>query len=150
MIYDTLDHIDLYKDVHPRIYQALQVLRDTDFSKLEKGTYEVDGKNLYYMVQEYNTKLEGYRPESHFKYADIQFEIEGEENFGVLPLDAAGEALPTDNPEKDIRFYDADVDFITLKGKRFVVLFPQDVHAPAVAINGESKPVRKCVVKVLL
>ena len=35
MIYDSLKHMEAYQGVHPGIYKGLELLRDTDFSKLE-------------------------------------------------------------------------------------------------------------------
>ena len=34
MIYDSLAHIGTYKGVHPRIWRALELLRDTDFADI--------------------------------------------------------------------------------------------------------------------
>ncbi len=42
------------------------------------------------------------------------------------------------------------VDYVTLKPGNFVVLFPQDAHAPGIAPDGKPAPCRKIVVKVLL
>ena len=39
MIYDRLDQIERYKGLQPRLYKALELLRDTDFSKIPDGTY---------------------------------------------------------------------------------------------------------------
>ena len=44
MIYDRLDQIERYKGLQPRLYKALELLRDTDFSKIPDGTYEVEGR----------------------------------------------------------------------------------------------------------
>ena len=51
MIFDTLDHIDTYKNIHPGLYKALTILRDTDFDALTTDRVEVDGKNLFFFVQ---------------------------------------------------------------------------------------------------
>ena len=55
MIYDSLKHLAAYKGIHPGIYRGLELLRDTDFSKLEDGRYEVDGDDLFYSIQSYQT-----------------------------------------------------------------------------------------------
>ena len=56
MIYDSLDHIDVYKHVHPGVYKGLRILRDTDFSQLPDGKYEVDGEELFYSLMTYQSK----------------------------------------------------------------------------------------------
>lgn len=48
MIYDTLAHIQAYQGIHPGVYRGLELLRDTDFSRLEDRRYEVDGEDLYF------------------------------------------------------------------------------------------------------
>ena len=41
MIFDSLKNLEQYKNVHPRVYRGLQLLRDTDFSALTETRYEV-------------------------------------------------------------------------------------------------------------
>ena len=52
-------------------------------------------------------------------------------------------------PEGDIWFYRGPVDCVTLTPGKFAVLFPQDAHAPSMAVEAPEK-VRKCVFKVKL
>ena len=50
-------------------------------------------------------------------------------------------------PERDIYFYEGETVNISIGGGRLAIFFPQDAHAPSIAV-GESRPVRKVVVKV--
>ena len=86
MLYDSLKHIEFYKGIHPGVYRALEILRDTDFSQLEDKRYEVDGDNLFFFLQSYETKPDNDTPEAHRKYIDIQFLVSGREKMGVAPL----------------------------------------------------------------
>ena len=147
MIYDSLKHLEAYKGIHPGIYRGLELLRDTDFSKLEDGRYEVDGDDLFYLLQSYDTKEVNDAPEAHRKYADIQFLISGREKIGVGALEDMTEEVEA-RPEGDIWFYHGPVDEVTLSGDKFAVLFPGDAHAPCIAVDGAPVPCRKCVVKV--
>ena len=124
MIYDSIQHIEAYRGIHPGVYRGLEILRDTDFSKLEDKRYEVDGEDLFFFVQSYESKPANDTPEAHRKYIDIQYVISGEEKMGVGPLDE-----------------------ITLANGRFAVLWPGDAHAPGIAV-GQPAPCRKCVIKV--
>lgn len=148
MIVDTLENVDLYKNFHPNLYRGLQLIRDTDFSKYEPGTYKVDGDNLYFMVQEYNTKLINETPEAHKLYADIQYVIDGAELMGYAPLNTAIEEIPS--KPGDIYFYKCRYDTVLLSGNRFFVAFPQDIHAPSISPDGSCAKARKIVVKVKL
>ena len=51
------------------------------------------------------------------------------------------------HPERDIYFYEGETAKILIGNGRLAILFPQDAHAPCIAA-GESRPVRKVVVKV--
>ena len=101
MIFDTLDHIDTYKNIHPGLYKALTVIRDTDFDALTTDRVEVDGKNLFFFVQNYETKVSNDTPEAHRAYADIQVVLEGREKMGVAPLKDMTQEVEA-RPEGDI------------------------------------------------
>ena len=146
MIYDSLKHIEVYKGIHPGVYKGLELLRDTDFSQVEDGTYHVDGDDLFYFVQSYQTKPANDAPEAHIQYIDIQCVLSGVESMGVGALeDMTEEVLP--RPEGDIRFYHGPLDTVTLSPGKFAVLWPGDAHAPGVAV-GSPAPCRKGVGEV--
>ncbi len=146
MIFDTLKNIDNYKGLG-RVYTALKFLSETDFNKMDLGRYEIDGDNIYYMVQTYDTDPQKTIAEAHKKYIDIQFMVSGEELIGVAPIECEKtetEALP----ENDVWFYECKTQPITLIENSFMVLYPNDLHSPGVATNGKSITCKKVVVKV--
>jgi len=151
MIYGTLTHIDDYKGLHPRIVKGLELIRDTDFSKLPDGRYEVEGSDLFYNLQNYETVPGKLTLEAHRKYVDIQFVISGRERFGYTALENLKEPLES-HPENDIWFYKGVFDtVVTLSGNRFIVVWPGDAHAPGIAADDTGPiPCRKCTVKVRL
>ena len=146
MIFDKISNIDAYKGIHPGVFKGLEILRDTDFSKLEDTRYYVDGEDLFFFLTTYETQLVNDTPEAHIKYIDIQCLLYGKElmNVGALE-DMTEEVLP--RPEGDIRFYHGPTDAVTLSPGKFAVLFPGDAHAPNIAV-GTPEKVRKVVVKV--
>lgn len=146
MIFDSLNHIEAYKGIHPGVYKGLCLLRDTDFSKLEDQRYEVDGDDLFFFVQSYESNPSNDTPEAHRKYIDIQCVLSGGETMGVAPLEEMTEEVEA-RPDNDIWFYRGATDTVTLLPGRFAVLFPGDAHAPGVAVDAPA-PVRKVVVKV--
>ncbi len=149
MIYDTLDHLEAYRGVHPGVMRGLELLRDTDFSKWADGRYEIDGDNIFVLIQRYETKPENDTPEAHKKYIDIQYLFSGQELMGVGPLEEMTEEVKDkSNPGGDIWFYRGPLSNILLSGKRFVALWPGDAHAPCIAVDGAPIPCEKCVVKV--
>ena len=56
MIIDQITNSHLYYALHPRIKPAFDYLHQTDLSALEVGKYEIDGENIYAMVQQYISK----------------------------------------------------------------------------------------------
>lgn len=146
MLYGTLKHLDSYRGIHPGIMRGLEILRDTDFSQLEDKRYEVDGDQLFFSLQSYESKPANDTPEAHRHYVDIQFLVSGRERMGVAPLEDMVEVAEA-RPEGDIWLYHGPTDEILLTGDRFAVLWPEDAHAPGIAVDG-PEPCRKCVVKV--
>ena len=147
MIYDTLDHLEAYRGVHPGVMRGLELLRDTDFSQWEDGRHEIDGERLFILLQSYETKPENDTPEAHRKYIDIQYLLSGQEQMGVGPLEEMTEEVEA-RPEGDIWFYHGPLSTILLSGHRFTALWPGDAHAPGIAVDRKPAPCRKCVVKV--
>ena len=144
MIFDCIAHIDSYKGIDERIFRGLKLL-EQGFSGMADGRYEVDGDELFFMLQSYVTKPENRFPESHRKYVDIQCMLSGVEAIGVGAVEEM--ELVEAIPERDFYSNQGPTDMITLAEGKFVVLWPQDAHAPAIAVDRPA-PCRKCVVKV--
>jgi YhcH/YjgK/YiaL family protein len=146
MIFDTLANADFYRSLHPGFEKAFEFLKRADLATMEKGTYEIDGKNVYAMVQGGpGKKSADARLEAHDRYIDIQYLIEGNERIGWKPRRECITTSSAYNSEKDIVFY-GDVPQTTLAfvPGSFALFYPFDAHAPMIS-DGE---VRKCVVKV--
>lgn len=146
VLYGTLKHLGSYQGIHPGVMRGLELLRDTDFAKLEDGRYEVDGDDLFFFIQSYGSKPANDTPEAHRRYVDIQYLISGRERMGVAPLEDM-EAVVEARPEGDIWLHRGPTDEILVTGDRFAVFWPEDAHAPGIAVDG-PEPCRKCVVKV--
>lgn len=146
MIFDTLDNVNNYEGLG-RVYTALKFLSETDFSKIDLGRYELDGDNIFYMVQSYDTDPDKTISEAHKKYIDIQYMVEGEEIIGVADISSEKE-LTEAKEENDVWFYNCKTEPLTLSAGKYMVLYPNDLHCPGVATNGTALTCRKVVVKV--
>ena len=146
MIFDTLKNVDNYKGLG-RVYDALKFLSETDFSKIELGRYELDGDNIFYMVQSYDTDPDKTISEAHKKHIDIQYMVEGEEIIGVADIFSEKE-LTEAKEENDVWFYNCKTEPLVLSAGKYMVLYPNDLHCPGVATNGTALTCRKVVVKV--
>ncbi len=114
----------------------------------EVGKYQLEN-GAYVSVQEYTTKARiDAKYEAHKKFIDIQLILSGREIIAVTPIEKM-EIRDQYNEEKDVAFFqhnDECTDYL-LEAGDFLILYPQDVHMPAVCVN-EKSPVRKIVVKV--
>ena len=146
MVKDLLSLSDRYRSLGPRFVRAFDFAKATDFSAMPDGTYPFDGDDVRALVQRYTTKLahEG-RWEAHRKHIDLQFVLTGEEHVGVAPIGRLV-AEPFD-AEKDIMWLTGEGDRITLRPGDFVLLWPEDAHMPAMAID-TPMPVLKVVIKI--
>jgi YhcH/YjgK/YiaL family protein len=148
MISDTIKNKDLYTAVSPRIKAGLDYIAKTDFSKMEAGRYELDGTNLFVLVQKYDSlpRAEG-KWECHRNYIDIQYIADGIEQIGFT--DVATMQVKTEyNPDKDVSFLTGEGDYVTLRKGSYGIFFPDDAHQPKVAPGDKPGPVVKVVVKV--
>lgn len=131
-----------------RWQKAFSFLKSEELTSLPTGRYELEGPDLFAIIDEYITKDEEVaRFEAHRKYIDIQYVISGEERIGITPLENTVVTVPFDE-DKDILFLDAS-DFVykDANPSRFFVFFPDDAHCPGVKMMNNSR-VRKVVVKV--
>lgn len=130
-----------------RLMAAFRFLQSHDPATAQLGKVEIDGQQVFALIQNYDSKVRsaGFW-EAHRQYIDVQYVAAGEELMGYVNLSHvnAGE-------------YDASRDFLPAHGEgnflrmpagTFIILTPQDVHMPGLAVNDQPQPVKKVVVKV--
>ena len=148
MILDSIKNCELYYGANSRFRKAFDFIKTAE--NKSAGRYELDGENLYAMVQEYDTKLAGeMRFESHKRYIDIQYILSGAELMKVADITRMTPNTPYDDV-KDCTFFQdaADTSVLILQQNDYAIFFPQDIHMPGLAPNEIPAPVRKIVVKV--
>lgn len=131
-----------------KIEKVLEIIEDLDFDTVECGKYVVDD-DIYYMVQEYETKYpHEARYEAHQKYVDVQYILKGEERM---------EFAETSDLEVD-EAYNSENDAVFLKDPKVVdaciveagdyrIFYPEDAHKPGLCVEKPSK-VKKIVAKI--
>lgn len=147
----TIDKKDFAVRYHKnpmRWEKALDFLRNQDLDSIAVGTHEIDGRDVYAIIQEYDTKNpEDAQYESHRVYTDLQYIIRGEELIGLTDLSTTSVKTPYDE-EKDIAFYTSDAgEDHSAKPGTFFLFFPDDAHRPGMKVQ-DNAPVRKLVIKV--
>ena len=146
MIFDTIDNYGRYDGLGYNLAAALTFLRENDLGALPLGRVDIDGDNLYALVQEYVTRpVELGRWEAHRSYIDVQYMFRGRERMGFANLSAMqlGEFVP----EKDFQPMTGAGNFVDVFMGAFVIFFPEDGHMPGLYLDA-PEPVRKIVLKV--
>jgi biofilm protein TabA len=148
MILDTLSQCERYLRLHPAFLRAFEFLGRPDLALLGPGRHTVDGDRLYVSIDHKEGRgREGARLESHRRYIDIQFTIEGNEEIGWLPV--AGCDLPNGAFDEDraIRFYeDRPRTWVSVPPGQFAIFFPDDAHAPL----GGHGLLKKAIAKIAI
>lgn len=149
MIIDNLRNAKQYYGISQSIEKALRYLENTDFKKLEIGKHEIEGKNIFVILSEYETKsIEQGKWEAHRKYVDIQYVVSGKEKIGYAPIDEMKMKIDY-NEEKDVLFLEGTGDYLSVNEGTFALFAPEDVHMPG--ISAESlQHVKKIVIKILV
>ena len=136
-------------DLHsPDFCAAYAFLKRGDLAELPDGEVRVND-NVRAFVQSYTTTpFEECRFETHDRYFDIQYILEGHELFGVAKranMKPAGDY----SEEKDITFYESPACYsmLYLGQGGYVIVAPEEAHMPHVS-DGKPSFVRKIVIKV--
>jgi YhcH/YjgK/YiaL family protein len=147
MIVDHIRNAQAYAKLGERVAAGLKYLTETNFAGMPNGKVEIRGKEIYAIVNQYETKPQDQgKWEAHRRYIDIQYVVGGCEKVGFG--DVADMKIAQDyNAEKDCAFYSGKGDFVSLSPGLFAIFLPHDAHMPGVTHGAPSK-VTKVVVKV--
>lgn len=147
MIVDTLKNSKFYYGLNENIKIAFKFLETVDLSKLEVGRHEIDGRDVYAVVQAYDTApIEDGKWEAHKKYIDIQYVDSGSELMGYANISDMN-LLEEYNETKDILFLQGRGDFFHATSGMFALFTPEDAHMGGRSID-ISNPIKKVLVKV--
>ncbi|MGE4385377.1 MAG: YhcH/YjgK/YiaL family protein [Endomicrobiaceae bacterium] len=131
--------------IFPNLICVFDFIKNNISSSVNDGKYEIsDG--IYAVVQKCGPKAECDRLlETHRKYVDLQYVISGKERIGWKFADKTFKTHKKYSSKNDISFFTNKPDiYINLKKGEFVLLFPEDAHAP---LSGAAI-VKKCIVKI--
>lgn len=148
MILDTLPQWQRYAALNPRFARAFAFLEQVT-PTVADGRHEIDGDDVFALVQRYQTRPVAGQPEAHRRYVDIQFIVAGREGIQWAPLESLTEVTKPYDDATDAGFFAAGGALVPVRvaAGQFAILFPDDAHAPCCAW-AEPEPVIKIVVKV--
>ena len=148
MILSHLQSSSRYESLHPLFKQAFDYIKANDLSKVEAGRIELDGANLFINVVDTELfPVTGAKLEAHCKYIDIHVPLTQAELIGVEHISGVGESEAPFDEENDFALYSYSRPTWTLvKPGEFLIVYPEDTHAPLVGKGAQ----RKLIVKVLM
>ena len=147
MIIDFLDNADRYICLNENFKTVFDYLKNNNLKDMECGSYQINGKDLYFNLQEGETK-QTQKLEAHKKYIDIQVVINGEEYMGYTNINNTTVSEEY-SEEKDVMFLNGSVDKVKADEKTFVIFYPEDAHMPSLNVK-EDKLVKKAIFKILI
>lgn len=146
MIIDNLTNSEKYTNLHKDFKLVFDFLKNNDLSKLECGKHQLRGDEVFFNLQEYETKP-AQKLEAHKKYIDIQVVATGKEYMGYTNIKNTTVSEEY-NEEKDVMFLTGDVDKLLATNENFLIFYPEDAHMPALAVDAPST-VKKAIFKIL-
>jgi biofilm protein TabA len=146
MLLDRLENAPRYAALHPSLGEAFAYLLSTDLAGLPPGRTELgDGRITVIVEHAVGRGREGAKLEAHRRYIDIQLSLAAPDVVGWRALSECREVeQPYDEAKDAAVFGDEPETWVTLSPGAFVLLFPEDAHAP-LATEGA---LYKVVVKV--
>ena len=149
MILSAISDAKRYFSVHPLLKDLFEYLQQNDLASAPAGRIEISGDNLFINVAEPQLiKAEEQKLEVHRAYLDVHIPLTGAEIIGWRDLATIDE--PSEKPfdqENDFAVYNVPASaYIKVNLGEFLVVFPEDAHAP---IIGEGK-IKKLIAKIKL
>ncbi len=146
MILDSLDNFNVYYKIHPLFERVHSLLSDPKLKGYEHGKHEFDGENIFFIVSKSEVKRpESIKLESHIKYLDVHFTISGKDVIGWRDVGSCEKKIGEFNVQDDYVLYeDESLTEVAINENHFVIVYPNDAHAPMI---GEGY-LHKIVVKV--
>lgn len=149
MILDRIENWGAYFTKETKLYAGIKFIMEHADKNTPDGRYDIEGDDLYAMVQSYTTDTPVKKKlESHKKYLDIQCLISGREIIRWIPAYKL-EVMTPYLGENDVIFYHNNgyISPLLLTPGVFSVFYPLDAHMPGCFLD-KPEFVRKIVVKV--
>ena len=151
MIFANIKNKDKYS-LSDNILKALSVIEGYTPDNYSEGKNVIDGEDVFLNLFSYDTKCKcDAVAEAHRKYVDVMYVVEGEEKVYVKDTSLLSKITKEYEEEGDYLLgeLDEDASAIRLFPGMFLILFPEDAHAPGCNTDSTHK-VKKIVGKVKL
>lgn len=149
MIFGNIKHEKTYSNLDKDILKCLEYAKENSLMDLEKGSYEIDGQNIFVNIVGYETcEKEDRFWEAHRKYIDVHLMLDGCERIDVNFI----ENLEQKEYEEEGDFLPLDGEangYVELRKGDFLVCYPEDAHMTAIKVN-DKEEIKKAIFKVIV
>lgn len=148
MIVSNLQNSERIESLHPLFKMLFDYVKTHDLLHMECGRIELAGDDLFINnVNPICVSASDQVLEVHRDYIDVHILLEGKERIGWKAFEDVNQLKQSYQKESDCALYsDEPTLFVDLLPGQFLVVFPEDPHAPVI---GEGK-IRKLIGKVRL
>lgn len=148
MIVSNLQNTERIESLHPLFKTLFDYVKTHDLLHADLGRIEIDGERLF--INNVNPECVAPKKqvlELHHDYIDVHILLEGKETIGWKALEDLQNEVKAYSKEEDCALYaDAPTTYVSLLPGQFMIVYPEDPHAP---IIGQGK-IRKLIAKVLV
>lgn len=149
MIFGNIKHEKTYSNLDKDILKCLEYAKENSLMDLEKGSYEIDGQDIFVNIVGYETcEKEDRFWEAHRKYIDVHLMLDGCERIDVNFI----ENLEQKEYEEEGDFLPLDGEangYVELRKGDFLVCYPEDAHMTAIKVN-DKEEIKKAIFKVIV
>ena len=146
MIVSNLQNSQRVEQLHPLFKELFDYVKSHDLLHTECGRIEIKGDDLFINnVNPTCVPAEKQVLELHHDYIDVHILLEGKETIGWKAIEDLTDQVKPYEKDGDCALYsDRPTAWAELTPGQFMIVFPEDPHAP---IIGEGK-IRKLIAKV--
>ena len=148
MIVSNLQNSQRVEGLHPLFKTLFDYVKTHDLLHAELGRIEIDGDNLF--INNVNPECvtrDKQVLELHRDYIDVHILLEGTETIGWKAIEDLKSEMKPYAAEGDCALYsDVPTTFVDLLPGQFMIVYPEDPHAPLI---GQGK-IRNLIAKVKL
>lgn len=149
MIFGNIGHEKTYSNLDKDLLKCLNYAKENILLDFEKGSYEIEGKDIFVNIVGYETcEKEDRFWEAHKKYIDIHLMLDGCERIDInfienlyqKEYEEEGDFLPLDGESNG---------YVELRKGDFLVCYPEDAHMTAIKVN-KKENIKKAIFKVII
>ncbi len=145
MIHCNLKDSERIESLHPLLKELFDYVKSHDFTDVPYGRIELEGKDLFINYSEVKgMKKEDQVLEYHQQYMDVHIPLSAPEIFGWKATRDLNHLCKEYDAEKDFALSDdKPTSFVEIAIGEFVIVYPEDAHAPNISPLNFSKLVAK-------